>query len=263
MKKTALLLMLVLAVFLSACGAKPVSVHGSAAPSTAVPAAADAPSSLLSADEQRQILENNRSLWAFTEAYESPWFYTFTDLDHNGRLEVIAASTQGSGLYTYVNFYEVRADGSGIDSVRREDPEIEGPDDWPEIVMDTLPCYYDAASDRWYYACENLVRDGYAHQFRAWYALCLKDGAADRECIASMDVTWSEDGDIASVECRDAQGNVISEQDYDSAVERHFSGMEKSGLSLSWTQVEIPWEEEAGSGSWLDDPAYAADADQP
>ncbi len=261
MRKPALLLLLALTVCLSACGAKPA---GEAETATASEEAVVAPSAettdrQLSSDEQMQILENNRALWAFTEAYESPWFHTFTDLDRNGQLEVIAASTQGSGLYTYVHFYEVRADGSGIGNVYHENAEIEGPDDWPEIVLDSLPCYYDSASDRRYYACEGVARDGYAHQFYAWYALCLKDGTADWEFIASKDVYWSDEGEIASLDCRDAQGNAITEQDYDSAVERRFAGMEKSVLNLSWIQEEIPWEEDVGSGSWLDDPAYASD----
>ena len=71
---------------------------------------------LRSREEQRAILEANRSLWEFTEPWESPWFYAFTDLDHNGRQEVIAASTQGSGIFTYAHFYEVKADFSGIEN---------------------------------------------------------------------------------------------------------------------------------------------------
>ena len=47
-----------------------------------------------SAEEQKHILEANRSLWAFDEGdYAPDWYYTFTDLDHNGLLEVISAST--------------------------------------------------------------------------------------------------------------------------------------------------------------------------
>ncbi len=206
----------------------------------------------LSFEEQKQMIEGNRELWAFTEPYDSPWFYTFTDLDHNGRLEVIAATTQGSGIFTYANFWEVLPDGSGIGNCCRKNVEIEGPDDWPEIIVDSIPCYYDALSGCYYYPCENVTRDGYAHQYYSWQVLCLKDGAAEWEFLAAKNVNWrdeetgSEYPDAVTT-CEDAAGNPITEQEYDGAVEKRFSELEKTELKLDWTRVEIPWEEEPSS----------------
>jgi len=238
MKKMILVIALVLAVGLSACGG---TTGGAQTPAADSPTETPSTVPSIPQETQIQILEANRSSWEFREPYESPWFYTFTDLDLNGRLEVIAASTQGSGVFTYVNYYEVRADGSGVDNLYHANVEIEGPDDWPEIVVDRLPCYYDAAAGRYYYPCEGVTHDGYAHQYYSWQALCLKDGVADWELIASKNVDWDENGSDTT-ECRDAQGNVISPQDYDSAVERRFAGLQKMELTLNWTQVEIPLE---------------------
>ena len=240
MKKMILAAVLVLAISLSACGG---TAGGAQTPAADSPTETPSTVPSIPQETQIQILEANRSSWEFREPYESPWFYTFTDLDLNGRLEVIAASTQGSGVFTYVNFYEVRADGSGVDNLYHANVEIEGPDDWPEIVLDRLPCYYDTAAGRYYYPCEGVTHDGYAHQYYSWQALCLKDGVADWELIASKNVDWDENGSDTT-ECRDAQGNVISQQDYDSAVERRFAGMQKMELTLNWTQVEIPFEGE-------------------
>lgn len=227
----ALLLVLVLLPGVSACG--------KAAPQpTATPAPAPV-QQVLPAMEQRRILEENRALWAFDESdYASDWSYAFTDLDHNGQMEVLAASTQGSGIFTYANFYEVLADGSGVRKLYRADEQTEGPDDWPEIILETLPCYYDVAADRYYYVCEGVTRDGADHGMTQWAALCLKDGAADWEYIASKDVQRTESGE--SVACADAAGNPISGQDYDTAVERRFAGLERSELKLSWTEVRPP-----------------------
>ena len=239
MKRIILAIALALAVGLSACGGTAGSTQQPADNPTETPSTVPS----IPQETQLQILQANRSAWEFRDPYESPWFYTFTDLDLNGRLEVIAASTQGSGVFTYVNFYEVRADGSGIDNLYHANVEIEGPNDWPEIVLDRLQCYYDAAAGRYYYPCEGVTHDGYAHQYYSWQALCLKDGVADWELIASKNVDWDENGSDTT-ECRDAQGNVISPQDYDSAVERRFAGLQKMELTLNWTQVEIPFEGE-------------------
>ncbi len=220
-----------------------VLLFGSSACGRTAPAATPSPvptQQVLPAMEQRRVLEENRALWAFPEedVYYDPWFYTFTDLDHNGQMEVLAASTQGSGIFTYARFYELLADGSGVRNLYHADMDIEGPDDWPEIIRESLPCYYDRAADRYYYICQNDVRDGAAHSMSQWAALCLKDGIADWEYLAAKDVQWTEAGE--TVTCTDAAGNPISEQDYDSAVERRFTGLERSELRLNWTAVYPP-----------------------
>ena len=252
--RTILAVLCILAVFfLPACGRNPADLPA-AAPAVSSPAAEAPPADMpavpeehsvptVPAEEQKRILEENRGLWEFTEPYESPWFYTFTDLDHNGMLEVIAASLQGSGLYTYVHFYEVLPDGSGLRDCRQENAEIEGLDDWPDIILESLSCRYDAAADRWYYLCENITRSGYNYQYYSMNALCLKDGAAEWEFLADKSVEWDENGG-EHVACSDASGNPISEQDYDSAAERRFAGLERSELNLEWTEVEIPWPSE-------------------
>ena len=189
-----------------------------------------------SVEEQRRLLEENRSLWAFDEGEYAPdWYYTFTDLDHNGLPEVISASTQGSGIFTYAHFYEVLPDGSGVKNLYHADLAVEGPDDWPEIIRDSLPCYYDRATDHYYYVCANDVRDGAAHGMTQLAALCLKDGVAEWEYLAAMDVQWTEAGEQTSY--TDGAGNPISEQEYDSAVERRFAGMEQTELTLDWIAV--------------------------
>ena len=239
--------LLCLSMLLCACG----GVSGAA--TDPIPAETPTPEPVhetpapLSEAAQRVVIESNRTLWEFpTEPWSEPWFYTVTDLDHNGLLEVLAASTQGTGIFTYANFYEVLPDGSNLLNLYHKDVEIEGPDDWPEIIQDKLPCYYDAAADRYYYPCEGITRDGAAHQHFAWYALCLKDGVAEWELLASKELEWRNGGEGPYTTCLDAQGNAISEADYDSAVERRFAGMEKNETALNWTQVDPPRDQPIG-----------------
>ena len=245
----ACLLALSLLTGLSACGNKTETVTAPAAAATETPAAAEATAApaaatetpALSEAEQRQILEAERELWAFDEGEYAPdWFYTFTDLDHNGLLEVLSASTQGSGMFTYAHFYEVLPDGSGVKNLYHADAEIEGPDDWPEIILESLPCGYDAAADRYYYACEGVTRDGAAHSLMAWYVLSLKDGAAEWELLAAKELELTEGSDEPRVSCTDASGEAITEHDYDKAVERRFDGLEESRVKLDWTAVRAP-----------------------
>ena len=232
--------LLVLALLTAGCGSTAQSTQSAAA---AAPAPTAAPA--IPMEQQRQILEASRDAWAFADPYDCPWYYTFTDLDHNGQLEVLAASTQGTGIFTYARYYELQPDGAGLVNLYHANVEVEGPDDWPEIVRDSLPCYYDRAADRYYYPCENVARSGPAWHYSAWYALCLKDGTAEWELLA--DKTEDESGDTPVLTCRDAQGNAISPADYDAAVSRRFEGMEASALALDWTMVEAPAPEQSGT----------------
>ena len=198
---------------------------------------AQAAETALTAEEQRRILEDNRSLWTFDqEDYSPDWYYAFTDLDHNGLLEVLAASTQGSGMFTYAHFYEVLPDGSGIKNLYHADEEVEGPDDWPEVVMESIPCYYDSSSDCYYYVCTNTTRDGAAHSISQTAALSLKDGVAEWEYLACMDIRMTDSGE-EKTSYEDAEGNSITEEDYNSVVEKRFAGMEQSEFKPEWTAV--------------------------
>ena len=240
LRLAALLLALALLPGLAACGAAPA--QPTAAPAAPVtPAATMAPS--MPVAEQRRILEENRELWAFPEGewYYDPWFYTFTDLDRNGRIEVLAASTQGSGIFTYANFYEVNEDFGGVTNLCPDDEETDGLEDWPEIILDTLPCYYDSAADTYYYACEGVLRDGAAHQNSSWAVLSLKNGAAGWEYLGWRDTQWTDAmTQEPTVSCTDAAGNPISEEEYASLVERRCAGMTRTELKLNWNEVRLP-----------------------
>ena len=192
-------------------------------------------------EEQLRILEENRSLWTFDEdGYVPDWYYTFTDLDRNGLLEVLSASTQGSGVFTYVHYYEVLPDGSGVRNLYHNDAEAEGADDWPEIILESIPCYYDRGADRYYYVCANSFRDGAWHGITQLTALSLKDGTATIEYLAAEEILQTENGEQRTY--TDNEGKPITEEDYNSAVERRFAGMEQSELQLDWFAVAPQFE---------------------
>ena len=90
--------LLCLSLLLCACGgiqtAEPVSVPAGTQP----PESVHETPAPLSEEAQRAVIDSNRALWEFpTEPWGERWFYTVTDLDRNGWLEVLAASTQGTG----------------------------------------------------------------------------------------------------------------------------------------------------------------------
>ncbi len=130
---------LIPAVFLSvlvlcACSAKLSQPVQTPAPtpttdiyaSTPTPAPTPAP---MPESDQRALIERSRNVWEPDLEYET-WFFAITDLDHNGRLELLLASLQGSGLYTWVNVWEGNENYSGLTVWLDYTVECEA---WPDI----------------------------------------------------------------------------------------------------------------------------------
>ncbi len=215
---------------LAGCGfGKPASAAPSAAPVPAAPTP-------LPEQDQRTILLYNRAAWE--KDYYADWGYTFTDLDRNGRLEVITASLQGSGLYTYAEVLELSADGTVLEL--REPVNAGEGFSWPDIITDSLPGWRDPASGRCTYVCEDIVRDGAAHYLFSKVSISLHDGLLELTPIAFRDEAYTEIGGTPTVSCSDAAGNPISEEDYAAAAERLFAGWEPIRLDLDWTMIPMP-----------------------
>ena len=236
------LLCLILALVLLAGCASPAMLSAAALPMTEMFSIETAsslleprtPEPLLSEKGQRKLIEKKRSQWTPSDLSSGDWFYAIADLNANGRLEVLTASTQGSGVYTSVSVWEVNPLFTGL--VKCADDLGEG-EAWPEILLDALPCFYDSQRDIRYYVCEDMTRDGASRYYFEYRCFFLLDGCFQFRTLASKTVTYSGTGSQDSTVCRDFSGRLITDQEYDSAPERVFSGMEKSSLALSWKQI--------------------------
>ena len=258
MKCLSLLLVVLLLLSLASCGktpnssAAPVTTPVAESSPTPVSTEPPAPSTVpaMPAEQQKQLLMDHYDEWAYKDPWDSPWFYTFTDLDHNDRLEVIAATLQGTGLYTYAQIWEVNSDYSGI----AECPpavEEEGMS-YPDIITDSLPCFFDASDSRFYYICEDTTRNGFAEHYSSINAICLHDGLIEIRTLAGMHEIYSDpESNTPEVSYYDGEGNNSTKELYKTAVETAFGDMEKSTVSVEWIQVENPWPEEDPS-EWID-----------
>ena len=183
--------------------------------------------------EQRALIERSRSIWEPDLEYET-WYSAITDLDRNGRLEILLASLQGSGLYTWVNVWEVNENCSGLTLCQDNTGEGEA---WPDIIKETLTQYRDPVSGRYTCVCEDYMRDGAAHYLTSLDSFCLDKGQIDVKVLASKDELYSEDGS-STVRYYDANGAEITADAWNSAEQNAFVGQERGTLTLSWTQLE-------------------------
>ena len=226
-------LLLLCCVLLCACGAKQSETVNVPAPTPAV-TPTPAPTPAMPEAEQRNLIERCRNIWYKQEPTYDDWFYAFTDFDHNGRLEVITASLQGTGLFTYVDCWEIDPGFTGL--VVCPDNTREG-EAWPDIITDTLTFCHDPATGRYTYLCEDYMRDGMAHSYTGQDCFSLYNGSFELRLLASKDESFDAQGS-PTVRYYDANGSEIEMNAYLNAAINAFPGQEQGTITLNWTRVE-------------------------
>ena len=115
MKKTiSIVLMLVMVLSLSVASFAEESKEQTApAPKAQTAAATPVRATDETANAQIEYLFNNFSTFKQAESADAKWFYAVTDLDHNGRLELLANTKSGSGA-AKLKAWEVSPNGANL-----------------------------------------------------------------------------------------------------------------------------------------------------
>jgi len=183
---------------------------------------------------QLQLIADNIDTWRGddTEVYN----YAVTDLDQNGRLEIISSSCQGTGLYTYTDVWEVDEALSKLDPI--ENPVVEG-DSQADIIVESTPVYFDADSGVYNYVFGDVTRNGLAGYYENVRAITLVDGTLSQKYIAYKSMVSDTPNAKSTVTYTASDGKtVISEDEYAAAVENAFAGLEKKKAAFGWTDED-------------------------
>ena len=214
MKKTISILLMLVMLFSLSTAALAEANNTQAAP------AADAqtvfPTPVKATDEavstQIQYLFNNFNTFKQPESDGTKWSYAVTDLNHNGRLELLAASVQGSGRYTYVCAWEVGADMNSAAPIQVNVPEEES---FPDIVTDSADTFYNPANNMWIYMFyDNIVLSA----DETYYAKCAVKLADDGLSFQQLAIQHNQAvGGIVNTAYMDNSGDPITGEQYNTA----------------------------------------------
>lgn len=119
------------------------------------------------------------------------YFYTVTDLDRNGRLELISASVRGTGIYTYSDYYEVNEQ---LDGLTQCEVHTNMEDSGADIVVEAVPVYYDGKADTYYYIFSDYIRDGMTMSYENIRELSLKSGEITDKVLVYKESIYDENG---------------------------------------------------------------------
>lgn len=186
---------------------------------------------------QLDLIASQKEAWSKeydTDFDYEPKFYTVTDLDGNGRLEVIMAICTGTGIYTYSSYYEVNEAFDGLTEI--EQPTQEG-DSQADIITDEVTAYYDTAGGRSYYIFDDLLKSSAAEYYESLRALSLQDGKLIEEYLANK-TTIYQDADHFTITCTDPKGNTISEEEYGQVADQKYGTLDKIKVNFLWNQID-------------------------
>ena len=181
--------------------------------------------------EQMRVIAQKRDYWK-SDISEESW-YALTDLDRNGRVELIISSSGGTGHYTFSKFYEVNSNFNSL--IVCETDFIEG-DSQPDIIVDFADVYYDIDNDVFYYIFDDVLRVGSAESYQTISALTLKAGSVMTLPLARSSSVAEGDSRIVTYE--DIEGNELTLEAFENIASTFFMDMEYFEESFLWCEAD-------------------------
>ena len=156
---------------------------------------------------------------------DGTWYYAVTDLDHNGHLELLAASVQVSSLFPEVKAWELNADSSALQPCKLEltDGEV-----FPNILTDSAETRYDKDKDAWFYLVSDFYPVSDTEAYLVKSAVVLKSGELDYGSLAYEHVSGSDSSFM------DADNNPITAEAFNTIGDQVFNGKQKSSTNFEW-----------------------------
>lgn len=192
--------------------------------------------------EQLRLLADTQSQWQ----QEEPgvvYHYAVTDLDWNGRLEILAMSSWGTGAFTYGNIFEVSADGTSL--LKCSLPFGDG--ELPEMICDFVPAAFDPADGTFYYLFRDDLKNGYAEYYQSIQAIRLKSGVISSNTLGRMSLV-ATDGVPHEEYYKDDQ--PITPEEYEAIIPAFQAELEGFTANLEWFTLENSIDEATLAESW-------------
>lgn len=183
-------------------------------------------------EEQIRLIADQADL---LEDSEMDYNYAVTDLDQNGRLELIVSVVEGSGRYTSSWFFEVNEIGDGLNVCARTSEQ-----EADISLVKSVPVYYDSESGVYYYIFDNYTPDGLKLSYKSRQAVSFSEGQLSQCVLAYQRLeyrgneTRADQNASPVVFCETSDGKEISEEEYNLIADVLFSDFTKMEASFSW-----------------------------
>ena len=243
-KKTLLCLLLALSVFLSltACGgAVPLPSEATLPPTqeTSLPDATPLPVSPpdnptpSETPDDPQIVALFYTLPSLQQDSSREWRYAVTDLDHNGKLELLAASQHQADRSTTLRIWELN---ENMDALNECAIPLDEDESFPDILAENADTYYNSGTGVWSYLFYDNILLSEHDAYTAKCAVTLRDGTLRYESYAFQSV--SEEKGVRTISYFDLNGKEITPEEYNAVGQTTFAGTLMSSTNFGWFRYE-------------------------
>ena len=160
---------------------------------------------------------------------DTVWSYAVTDLDHNGHLEILAASVQGSGRYTSLKVWEVGEDHKSFVACN---VNVKEGDSFPDVIANSADTYYVSATDTWHYMFDDSITVSATEVMAARCSVQMKNGNLSYTPYAYQQTEYR--GNLNVISFTDRAGRLLTPEDYNAAVADAFAGAQKFSTNFDW-----------------------------
>ena len=162
------------------------------------------------------------------------WFYTVTDLDHDGSLEFIAAAQHPQDRSTNLRIWEVSEDRKALSECKLD---IDADESFPDILTDTADTYHNTQTDTWSYVLNDNIVLSNTEVYAVKTAVTMKDGVVSYNPFA-IEHTVIDSNNIRNVSHTDMNGMMISPEQFNAAADNALAGSERSNTAFEWLKTD-------------------------
>ncbi|MBR1759061.1 MAG: hypothetical protein IJ744_10120 [Lachnospiraceae bacterium] len=196
-----------------------------------VTTAEETPLGGLTVPNQIRVMARFADTWLPKSLPEGRSRYAVSDLDENGRLEIIFCNEGSEGLVTDTVIYEVNEAGDGL---VRVDGDLSSGEYRPDLLIADSFRFYISSAGKHIYLAEDRSQDQADTLVIRSMRFRMEEGSTKVQTYASSEQTEKEDGTLSFV-YYDGDGKVVGEADYKNLIEHSISQARSSGwLTLSW-----------------------------
>ncbi len=186
---------------------------------------------VMSSEAQIELIVQEQERWLPEEEwYYQPYSYAITDLNQNGRLELLVSICEGTGIYTMTDVYEVSKDGESL--IRCDNSMGEGASQ-VDLIVGKAPVYYNEKSGTYTYLFSDFMRSGWEWNGEEVRAISLDEGVLTEILIAGVSNEYDMEGNCTTT-YYNAVGEDIDETAYHAAVADYFADCAEMEALFAW-----------------------------
>lgn len=182
---------------------------------------------LSSTEQQLSLISANLS--SLAAGLEGSRYFAVTDFDRNGRLELLAAS--GHGAEASASVWEVN---ENCDGFNRCGALVSSDQSMPDMLTESADTFYNPANGTWSYRFNDADSSEGAYNSKVC-SLMLLGGNFVYQVYASQSSEMING--LIAVTFTDADGNLITPDEYNTAAAKAFEGCERSSTCFGWFRL--------------------------